>query len=166
MSTPSAPWADLDRARASLRLEDFPNYKLLSVVTLIQRNLTRAYLAPHRLGIPDWRVLALLGEVESMALRDLRQRTWMDKGQVSRVVSDLVARGLVSRRPDPRHNRRQIVAITALGRQTFEAIMPVARRMLCDLLSGLPLDERDHLFGALGSLEEAARSYRCGDGAE
>ena len=154
------PWADLEAARTSLTLEDFPNYKLLATVTLIQRNVTRVFLAPHRLGIPEWRVLALLGDVESLALRDLRMRTWMDKGQVSRVVTELVDRKLIARTADPDHRRRQIVAITPAGRQLYQSIMPVARDMLCELMGGLSVPQREGLYESLGVLEAASRTFR------
>ena len=92
-------------------------------------------------------------------MRDICARSNMDKAQISRAVTGLVSAGLVERRIDPTHGKRQILRATATGRRIFKRILPDAQRSQAALLAALSTDERAALFSALGKLSAAATRY-------
>jgi DNA-binding MarR family transcriptional regulator len=71
-------------------------------------------LVPLDLSLPQYRVLALLGE-GSTASGVLARRLAVSPPSVTAVVDGLVGRGLVERRPDPEDRRRLTLLLTRAG---------------------------------------------------
>lgn len=72
-------------------------------------------------------VLLELDAAEDGRLRmsDLADRVVLSRTRVSRLVAEVVARGLVERRADPTDGRAQLAAITAAGRAALQTAAPV-----------------------------------------
>ena len=72
-------------------------------------------------------VLLELDAAEDGRLRmsDLADRVVLSRTRVSRLVGEVVARGLVERRADPTDGRAQLAVITAAGRSALRAAAPV-----------------------------------------
>jgi hypothetical protein len=81
-------------AADALKLERFLPYRLVVAATLASRALARIYGHHFGIGIPEWRVMAMLGQFERLTARDVGELSHMHKTKVSRAVSELVARGL------------------------------------------------------------------------
>jgi long-chain acyl-CoA synthetase len=77
-------------------------------------------LAPLDLSLPQYRVLALLGE-GSTASSVLARRLAVSPPTVTAVVDGLVGRGLVERRPDPEDRRRLTLLLTRDGAKVLAA---------------------------------------------
>jgi len=67
-------------------------------------------------------------------------------------VDRLAARGLVSRRTDPRDGRGILVSLTATGRAAVDAAIADLLRAERDILAGVADDEQDQLSGLLRRL--------------
>jgi DNA-binding MarR family transcriptional regulator len=150
------PWLGLAADGSNLDVHDFPSFRLVEAHALVYRNVTRAYLSGADLGVPEWRVLALLGRRGDLLVREINQRSWMDKGQISRAAAGMAARGLVERSPDPTHKKRQKLRLTPTGRALFDRLWPRAQRAQAALLALLSRDERRALQQALDRLLWAA----------
>ena len=149
-------WREPDETGQALAVEDFPTVLLVGTATLIQRHLTRPALAPHDIGVPEWRLLAFLGVKGVSSAAAMTEEMWMDKAQISRVLENLVVRGLVRRDADPTHHKRQLVRLSAAGKRLHARALASARRQQAQLLRALDPDERAGLFSALGKLRRLA----------
>lgn len=152
------PWADLAEVEQSLELEHFPSLIFALLAGQIQKNVTRFYLEPHKLGFPEWRILALVSRYKTIPLRRVTRIAWMDKGQISRVVDNLVKRELIVRKTDPTHARRNILDITPEGAELNQSLINVARQYQATLLGALSARERKTLYTALAKMGDAARA--------
>ena len=117
MSTePPSPPAD-----ETLRLERFLPYRLNVVGFFASRALGRIYGEHFGIGIPEWRVIAQLGEFGKLTSRDIGELAQMHKTKVSRAVTELERRGLVSRAENRQDRREAFVALTAAGKRVYDA---------------------------------------------
>jgi DNA-binding MarR family transcriptional regulator len=158
-AAPAQAWLDLAEDGSNLDLTEFPSFRLVEAHALIHRNVTRVYLSGFGLGVPEWRLLALLARRSPLSLREVNARSWMDKGQISRAATLLAERKLLDRQADPQHGKRQVLRITAAGMRLFKKIWPEAQRSQAMLLASLSPAERSALFSGLDKLLAAADAY-------
>ena len=81
------------RRRASttrLDLDHFVPYRLSVLSNRVSDAIARHYSERFGLSIPEWRVMAVLGQTPGLSARDVAARTAMDKVQVSRAVACLL----------------------------------------------------------------------------
>lgn len=109
-------------------------------------------------SIFTWQVLCYLVRSGPTAQRDLAYFTAQDPAGISRVVDDLLARGLVRRRPDARDRRRLRVEATAKGRAWFRDASPDVMAKVEEALSGLSRPQRRQLRDLLETLLSSSDS--------
>ena len=73
------------------RLEDFLPYKLSVASEIISRVIFRHYFGRLGLGMPEWRLIAAIGQYGVLSPTTAGERTAMDKVKVSRAAATLVA---------------------------------------------------------------------------
>ncbi|GJL92379.1 MarR family winged helix-turn-helix transcriptional regulator [Hyphococcus sp.] len=151
------PLADKKR---KLVLEEFAPYRIVALGHAISGRLARAY-RDEKITIPEWRVLAVIGEAAQVAARDVVRRTPMDKMTVSRAVASLEQKGFVKRAPDPDDRRVSSLALSGEGRALFDRVAAMALEFEDDLLATLGADEAAAFRMALKKLE--ARAMENGD---
>lgn len=139
-----------------LVLDRFLPYRLSVLANTVSRAIARLYADRFGITIPEWRVLAILGDSGPASSADVRARTAMDKVQVSRAIQRLVDARLVSRRTDPADRRRATVAMTARGLAVYREIVPLALSREAILLDGFTAEERQLLDRLLDRLGERA----------
>src|SRR5262245_984745 len=101
---------------AKLDLGDFLPYLVNRVGTIIAEQFGEETLAPHRLSIAMWRVMAVLASKGSQRQIDLADLTSIDASTLSRIVTRLVRMGLLARLRLPTSNGRAAVRVSAKGR--------------------------------------------------
>jgi MarR family transcriptional regulator, organic hydroperoxide resistance regulator len=82
----------------------------------------------HGVGIQEWRVLAALAATDGQRLSDLAALTSIDISTLSRLIGRMVRAGVLSRSRAAGDRREIVVSLTAKGRRTTGAIVPLARR--------------------------------------
>src|SRR5437868_5977498 len=78
-------------AKPDLDLDRFMPYRLSVVTNRVSSAIARHYAERFALSIPEWRVIAVLGQNPGLSARQVAERTAMDKVQVSRAVAALLA---------------------------------------------------------------------------
>jgi hypothetical protein len=106
-----------------LKLEEFLPYRLNVAAALVSEALSRVYGERHDLGIPEWRVVATLGQFGTMTGKEIGAHAHMHKTKVSRAVAVLARRKLAGRAI---YEDIAPVAL-ALARRFIEAIDPADR---------------------------------------
>ena len=116
-----------------LTLSAFLPYQLSITSNAVSDLIARAYRGKFALKVPEWRVMALLGEAEVATQRQLVAATAMDKVTVNRACKALEERALVNRVPNTRDGRSHHLALTAAGRDLYEQIVPEAMQLEAEL---------------------------------
>ncbi|WJY19124.1 MarR family transcriptional regulator [Alteriqipengyuania flavescens] len=138
------------------RLARFVPYLLSITSNAVSERIAREYHSRFGLKIPEWRIMAVLGDTGEATQRELTELTVMDKVAVNRAVKALAERGLVDRAPNRSDGRSHMLELTATGRELHDEILPLALGMEERMLDGLDGAEREALVSALAKIREAA----------
>ena len=133
---------------ARLDLDRFVPYRLSVLTNRMSDAIARHYSRRFGLTIPEWRVMAVLGQTPGLSARDVAARTAMDKVRVSRAVASLMRSKRVVRIGDEKDGRITRLSLTKQGTAIYDEIVPLALHLEAVFLSALSPDERATL-GAL-----------------
>ena len=122
-------------SRSKLTLSEFLPYQLSITSNAVSDLIARAYRGRFALKIPEWRLMAVLGEVASATQRELVEATAMDKVTVNRASKALEDRGLIGRAPNAADGRSHHLALTTTGRELYEQIVPMALSVEAELFA-------------------------------
>ncbi|MDU8927121.1 MarR family transcriptional regulator [Alisedimentitalea sp. MJ-SS2] len=104
----------------------------------------------------QWRVLVLIDYLGPTTPARVGREIVMDKGQLSRAIKTMSARGLIRVEASESDHRAHIVSMTDEGREMFERARPAMRQRQLDFSEGLTAQEREVLFRAMDKLEQLA----------
>lgn len=136
-----------------LQLASFLPYRLSTLSNRISRAIADLYEERFQLSLPEWRVMAVLGEEPDLSATEVAERTAMDKVAVSRAVNRLIEAGRLERHFAADDKRRSVLALSAHGRRVYRQIVPLAINYEEALLERLTAKEIDTLDGLLKKLE-------------
>ncbi|MBL8550529.1 MAG: MarR family transcriptional regulator [Hyphomonadaceae bacterium] len=151
---------------SKLRLSTFLPYRLSIASNAVSKAIAAAYTERFRLSIPEWRLIAILHEVEDATQQDLVRATLMDKVAVSRAAQMLEENRLVARRQDARDGRALRIRLSERGRALYRRIEPTALEYERRLLAAFGKEEIAQLSEMLGRLAEAAGRLADEDAAD
>ncbi|MEL1249463.1 MarR family winged helix-turn-helix transcriptional regulator [Aurantiacibacter gilvus] len=124
-------------------LSNFLPYQLSLASNAVSGRIAIEYRQRFGLTIPEWRVMAVLGDVGALTQRDLTRRTIMDKVAVNRACKGLEDRDLAVRTPNEADGRSHLLDLTEAGREMHGQIMPLAMEMERRLFEGFSANELD-----------------------
>src|ERR1044072_1194878 len=128
-------------ARSKLNLPDYLPYLVNRVGAALVARFSADALEQHDLPIAMWRVLAALSDNGAQRQVDLAGLTSIDVSTLSRLVSRLIAMGLVTRLRSAKSSREVVVRLTAQGDALVAQLIPVARALEKRAIAGLPKGE-------------------------
>ncbi len=135
-----------------LVLETFLPYRLNRLASAVSRDFKAVYARHYDLTVPEWRVLATLGEFGAMGATAIGAHSCMHKTKVSRAVRALEKRRWLKRREVPEDRREEILSLSPLGQSAYAEIVPHAIAFGQAILAGLG-PEAEALLTALARLE-------------
>jgi len=106
----------------------------------LSRHLTQA-LFPHKLSIPEWKLLGQLYEKGEMRLAELADLLEVRPPLVTKLVDGLEARGLLRRIPDPEDSRARLISATAEGRGIIPKAEKDVKRAMAVLLKDVSRED-------------------------
>ncbi len=89
----------------SLILNQFLPFRLVNLAKRVSDTYSWVYDREFGLTIPEWRILARLGEQPGLSSKLIGEITLMDKSKVSRGVKQLEDKGLLLKNKDQQDNR-------------------------------------------------------------
>lgn len=137
----------------SLTLENFLPYRLNRIGAAVSVTFRAVYRDTYGLTVPEWRVLATLGQFEAMGAKAIGQHSAMHKTKVSRAVKALEERRWLVRQTNEADRREETLRLTHLGRQAYEKIVPEALAFERQLLRDLGPEAAAGVIKALDELE-------------
>ncbi|NBN62657.1 MarR family winged helix-turn-helix transcriptional regulator [Pannonibacter tanglangensis] len=153
----TAPDAPGEASGEPLRLETFLPYRLSILSEVVSRSLSRIYADRFGIAIPEWRVVATIGQFGRVTARDVGAHSHMHKTKVSRAVAALEGLGYVARSPNPQDMRESFLELTPRGEAMYRELVPQARAFSDALLATLPPEAQKELDSLLTRLQDAAR---------
>jgi DNA-binding MarR family transcriptional regulator len=130
--------------------------RLMVLANLLKRGAILRYKRVAGLSSVEFGLVASLGRRPPMSVARLAEAVGMDKGQISRALSELVSRRLVSRAVNPRDNREVLVSLTRAGLVAHDAVVAGALERNQRLLEGLSKEELTSLLTHIDDLTETA----------
>ncbi|MFN8057902.1 MAG: MarR family transcriptional regulator [Vicinamibacterales bacterium] len=144
--------------QSSPLIKDLLAYRFHRVANQLSASAAIRYRSAFKVSLGEWRTLALLGAQAPLSLGELARAASLDKGQMSRVVTGLVARRLVVRAVDDRDARGVQIALTRSGQKLYADLIRAARERNARLLAALSAGERAALASILQKLDTEARA--------
>jgi homoprotocatechuate degradation regulator HpaR len=123
--------AAMSKAR-SKQLAPYP--RSLAGTLLAAREAVMAPIRPRlrATGVtdPQWRVLRVLNDVDTMDAQGIATTALLHAPSVTRILKELLDRRLIERQIDPHDGRRSIIRITTLGKELVAATAPATLEVL------------------------------------
>lgn len=113
----------------------------------------RPMLREFDLTEQQWRVVRALAEADEFDASELARRSYILAPSLTRILQNLEARGLVSRRRPKRDQRRALLSLTAKGRKLFARVRPHSRESYAGIAEALGQDRLAELYELLEELE-------------
>jgi DNA-binding MarR family transcriptional regulator len=140
-------------ARSTLRLNAFVPFRLGRLADAVSEHLAAIYRGRFALEIPEWRVMATVGQARGCTAQFIAVSTRMHKTRVSRAIAQLLRRGLIERDAS-QHDRRELpLRLSAAGRRMYAQLVPLALARETQLLECLSAPERRAFLASLQRLE-------------
>ena len=124
-----------------LNLEKFLPYRLAILSHSVSHSIATVYNNRFSLSIPEWRVIAIVGQFPGLSAVEVAERTVMDKVAVSRAVTKLIKNGRIDRQFADADRRRSILNLSEKGLELHNEVAPLALQMESDLLADLSEEE-------------------------
>ena len=135
---------------ASLRLW----LRMLSATTRIEEVVRARLREQFGITLPRFDLMAQLErEPEGLTMGELSRRMMVTGGNVTAIVDQLEAEGLVQRQNSPGDRRAFRVSLTATGRKTFATMAQVHEGWVVELFSPLSERQQEQLHKLLGTLK-------------
>lgn len=138
------------------RLADFLPHLLTITATSVCNRIVEEHVTRFGIKLPEWRVMAVLGDAGALTQRQLVGATMMDKVAVNRACKLLEDRGLAGRSPNARDGRSHHLELTEQGRVMHGQIMELALAMEEQLFGVLSEAERGQFKDMLERLRNRA----------
>lgn len=142
-----------------LTIQDLLSYKIIAVANAMSAGSAMRLRHEFDVSLGEWRVLGLIASSASHSLNGLARAANLDKGQMSRVISALVERGLVTRQTPAKKGLTVHLTLTPRGKRLYARLIGVAGERNDRFVACLTPGERAALHTALPKLFAVAREY-------
>lgn len=142
------------KQNGALYLGEFLPYRLSVLSNRISQGIAAQYEERFQLSLPEWRVMAVVGEEPELSAGQVADRTAMDKVAVSRAVNKLIDAGRLERKFSPEDKRRSVLTLSDSGTEIYEQIVPIALNYEAGIIEKLSEEEFSTLNSLLMKLED------------
>ncbi len=141
-------------------LRHFLPYQLAVLAEYTSSRFAQVYSERFGLTIPEWRVLATVGERDMLRAKDIEAERHLHKTVVSRAIAKLRARGLVDLKNNSQDRRESFLLLTPKGRKLYDEIVLLAQIYSGEILAPLDATERAGLQRGLERMMQRADAER------
>lgn len=123
---------------------DSPQYEVVWLIRRLFRALAQladGYLQAHGLSAADRAVLEFLYADAALSVPEIAARYQVSRQHIQVTVNALLEDGFLESRPNPRHKRSPLFALTHVGRELFNKIRAAESGLLDNLFADIPADD-------------------------
>ena len=120
--------------------DDSPQYDITWLIRRLFRALAQladGYLQAHGLSAADRAVLEFLYPDAALSVPEIAARYQVSRQHIQVTVNVLLEDGFLESRPNPRHKRSPLFALTHVGRELFNKIRAAESGLLDDLFANV-----------------------------
>lgn len=121
-------------------------YRLHQLHKLTDADSQSVYPEQTGLSMSDGRCLTTIGTFEPLSVKELAEKSNLNKAQASRGAQALVDKGLVRKEDRPDDGRGVVLTLTPAGRKVFKRAMDMVNQ------------RNEQIFGCLSDKEQASLS--------
>ncbi|GGA27521.1 MarR family winged helix-turn-helix transcriptional regulator [Neptunicoccus cionae] len=121
------------------------SFRISRLAAINERNGSHHFRNQLGVSLSEWRVIGLVAESEPMLTSTLREILVMDHGLLSRVVKELIARGLLSSQACQTDKRQIELTLTSEGRRLHNDCISFTIERNAVMASVLSPDEQAEL---------------------
>lgn len=121
-------------------------YRLHQLHKLTDADSQSVYPEQTGLSMSDGRCLTTIGTFEPLSVKELAEKSNLNKAQASRGAQALVDQGLVCKEDRPDDGRGVVLTLTPAGRKVFKRAMDMVNQ------------RNEQIFGCLSDKEQASLS--------
>lgn len=140
--------AQSEEVQSQFDRDRFIPYLLTQITVGLSKSLASA-LRPLHMTNKQWRVLAVLSAKDGRTISEICLHTAVDHSTLSRVLDRLSGDGHVERVTSPDDARSALIKLTDRGRETFQALLPIAIAQADWAVRGIDQAELDQLIALL-----------------
>ena len=121
-----------------------PQYEITWLIRRLFRamaQLADTYLRAHGLAAADRAILEFLYPDAELSVPEIATRYQVSRQHVQVTVNALLEDGFLESRPNPRHKRSPLFALTQVGRELFRKIRTAESDVLDQLFMDIPSDD-------------------------
>ena len=121
-----------------------PQYEITWLIRRLFRamaQLADGYLRAHGLTAADRAVLEFLDRDGPLAVPEIAARYQVSRQHIQVTVNTLLEDGFLESRPNPRHKRSPLFALTPVGSDLFRKIRSAEAELLDTLFAGIGADD-------------------------
>ena len=137
----------------SFDIQQFLPFRLARLATEVSQSLAQIYSQRFDINIPEWRVLATLGDREPVTAQEIVASTRTHKSTISRAVDTLAARGWIERFESAVDRRENKLRFTKLGREKFSEILPLVFEFETQLMEQMSRSGRKQLNAGIAEMD-------------
>ena len=144
-------------------MSDQSNYEITWLIRRIFRQMARIAgesLESFAITAADRAVLEFLYPNEALSVPEIAERYDVTRQHVQVTVNALLEKGLVTRKPNPRHKRSDLVCLSGSGRKLFGRVRKNDARLIDQLFRDIP---ESQLATTLKTLERIHQRLRTGE---
>ena len=119
---------------------DSPQYEITWLIRRLFRALAQladTYLQAHGLSAADRAVLEFLYPEAALSVPEIATRYQVSRQHIQVTVNTLLEDGFLESRPNPRHKRSPLFALTQIGRELFNKIRAAEAELLDELFANI-----------------------------
>lgn len=151
--------ADLMDMMTAHDARDLFSFQLQRLASLSSRIALLSIGPRYKLTVREWRALAVLDYLGEAPLQLLANHSGLLKSQMSRTVSGLIERGLISRSENPEDGRSILLRLTVAGKDVVARILADSEQRNEMMLASLSPAEREQLQKAMQAVFASSIGY-------
>lgn len=139
------------------RHDEFVGYRIYEAHRALFQNLERT-LAPFGVTPGEWNALNQLDHFGPLTQKRLADALQKEQATITRSVDRMERKGLVTRTPDPKDRRANIISLTPAAQQLLTEIEPHAVEAAQGIVADIDQSELDTFFDVLTRVRKNART--------
>ena len=138
-----------EEPRIKKRFQRLASYRLHKLATISDRFVEMRYRRKFGMRTAEVGIMAVVGASSPLSFKTTCMETNLEKSKVSRVVAQLLAKGLLKRHGDPADQRSFHLTLTPAGRKLYWALYADARARNEQWIGVLPKKKRTQFLASI-----------------